>query len=108
MLIHDGLLIQDERAVHLYKPSLEDIIDVFQCREYLELLAVRHASNNMTSTLQQKLSINIQCLREAVEKNSKDDISAYDQECHDLIIYASQNKHLIELMTKIQLKITYM
>ncbi|SDL98354.1 transcriptional regulator, GntR family [Bacillus sp. OK048] len=108
MLMHDGLLIQDDRSVHLFKPTLEDIIEVFQCREYLELLAVRLASKNMTGTLQQKLSLNIQNLREAVEKNSKKDISAYDQEFHDLIIYASKNKQLIELMTKIQIKITYM
>lgn len=108
MLIHDGLLIQDGRSLLLYQPTLEDIIDVFQCREYLELLAVRLASSHMTSTLEEKLSQNIDNLRVAISKKSKNEISAFDQEFHDLIIEASQNKQLIELMTNIKNKITYM
>lgn len=107
MLSHDGLLIQDQRSIYLYKPTLEDIIDVFQCREYLESLAVRLATSNMTNEIEQTLATNIENLKIATKQKSVNDISSYDQQFHDLIIETSQNKQLINLMKKIQIKITY-
>ncbi|MBP1930954.1 GntR family transcriptional regulator [Ammoniphilus resinae] len=107
MLIHDGLLIQDEGPILLYKPSRDDIIDVFQCREYLEALAVRLAADNITEDLIDELSVNIQHLKEAIHKRSKSEISSYDQRFHELIIEASGNKQLIDLISRIRVKITY-
>lgn len=35
MLIQDGLLIYNEGFVRVYQPNVQDIIDIFQCRESL-------------------------------------------------------------------------
>lgn len=108
MLIHDGLLIQDEGPVQLYQPSLNDIVDVFQCREYLEALAVRLAVENFTNELLDELALIIQKTKEAIKNNAKNEVSTYDQKFHELIIETSGNKQLIILNAGIRTKITYM
>lgn len=108
MLIQDGLLIQGEGAVYVYRPTVNDIVEVFQCRESLEGLAARLAAAFLTVEDRRELTNTIEKMRVAIEGNRPDEASVWDQAFHDIITRASGNRQLIDLLTGIKEKAIYM
>ncbi|MGY4690928.1 GntR family transcriptional regulator [Salibacterium sp. K-3] len=108
MLVQDGLLIYNEGQVRVYNPAVEDIVEIFQCRESLEELAVRLAVKNISTEELNGLDENIQKVKEKVNHNSNAELGELDQEFHNTVIASSKNKQLIELMDTIKTKIMYM
>ena len=108
MLIQDGLLVQGEGSVYVYRPTVSDIIEVFQCRESLEGLASRLAADFLTEEDYIELTDTIKKMREAIQDNKPDEASVWDQAFHDIIIRASGNKQLSDLLTTIKEKAIYM
>lgn len=106
MLIQDGLLLYNDGFVRVYNPSKKDIIDIFQCRESLEVLAISLAFKNMDEDTLQKLKKNIEETK-SLESRSPE-LGYYDQEFHTIIIESSDNDHLIKLLEAIKVKIHYM
>lgn len=108
MLIQDGLLIQGEGSVYVYRPTVSDIVEVFQCRESLEGLATHLAADFLIEEDYRKLTDTIKKMREAIGANKPDEASVWDQAFHDIIIRASGNKQLSDLLTTIKEKAIYM
>ncbi|WP_303046192.1 GntR family transcriptional regulator [Virgibacillus dokdonensis] len=108
MLIQDGLLIYNDGFVRVYHPAVQDVIDVFQCRESLEALAINLAIEHITYEDKQKLQNNLELTYEAYEQKQTMELSKLDQAFHDIIIQASKNKQLMELLENIRTKIHYM
>ncbi|GIO23651.1 GntR family transcriptional regulator [Oceanobacillus sp. J11TS1] len=106
MLIQDGLLIYNNGLVRVYQPTVQDIVDIFQCRESLETLAARLALRNFSEDIKNQLAENLKETKE-VEKDSRK-LGQLDQQFHTIIIEASKNKQLIELLETIKSKIHYM
>lgn len=106
MLIQDGLLIYNNGFVRVYQPTVEDIIDIFQCRESLETLAIRLAIKNITDDVKDKLATNLKETKDVVD--DAQELGRLDQQFHTIIIEASKNRQLIELLEAIKSKIHYM
>ncbi|MEB3103615.1 GntR family transcriptional regulator [Ferviditalea candida] len=94
----EGLLfIDDKSRVTVYKPTLGDMEDIYQCRIILESLAAklaaRLASNRELKEIETTL---VQTRKYIEEKNPQrsETIIALNSRFHDLIIQFSQNKRL--------------
>ncbi|MGG1400253.1 GntR family transcriptional regulator [Bacillus salipaludis] len=107
MLIQDGLLSQNEGFVQVFQPTFQDIIEIFQCRQGLEAMAVRLAAKFISAEEQKQLLLNINQTREAFKQNKYNELGMLDQEFHDLIIKGSKNNQLIQLVDVIRSKITF-
>ncbi|KZR60055.1 GntR family transcriptional regulator [Bacillus badius] len=107
MLIQDGLLTQHDGLVQVFQPTHQDIIDILQCRQGLEAIAVRLATNSLSSDEKERLLHCIDQTREAYKQNNFKKLVLFDQQFHDLIIEGSRNKQLIQLMEVIKSKVIY-
>lgn len=106
MLTQDGLLIYNDGFVRVYEPTVDDIADIFQCRESLEVLAIRLAIKHLTDEVKVNLANNL-----IETKNVKPDspeLGQLDQQFHTIITEASNNGQLIKLLEVIKVKIHYM
>lgn len=106
MLIQDGLLVYNDGFVKVYNPTITDIIEIFQCRQSLEVLAVKLAIENMNDKVRKELEKNLAETQEYVDKGKE--LKQLDQQFHTIIIQASNNSQLIQLLDMIKTKIHYM
>src|SRR5690625_4034060 len=106
MLIQDGLLEYNNGFVKVYAPKVEDIVEIFQCRESLESLAIKLAIHNLTAELQKKIEKNLVETKEVVDQGKA--LKQLDQQFHTIIIEGSNNRHLMQLLDMIKTKIHYM
>ena len=106
LLVHDGLLEHKGNFIVVYEPSVQDIIEIFQCRQSLEALAVQLAIEHGTEETFIKLKNNM----EETERylNNGMQLKQLDQQFHTIITNASGNNHLIQLLETIKTKIHYM
>jgi DNA-binding GntR family transcriptional regulator len=105
MLIKDGLLTQNESAIYIYKPTLQDVIDLYECRERLESLAAKLAAVNITESFEKQ--INEVLVKSKLEKHPSI-LVELNTHFHELIIRASGNNQLIGLLETIRTKSLYM
>lgn len=106
MLIQDGLLIYNDGFVRVYQPTVQDVVDFFQCRESLETLAIQLAIMHITDEEKDQLATNIKETKKVMAHGME--LGQLDQQFHAIIIQASKNKQLIELLEVIKTKIHYM
>ena len=106
MLIQDGLLEYKDNFVIVYEPTIKDIVEIFQCRQSLEMLAIKLTIENGEDGLVEVLEENIRETEKALEDGPL--LKQLDQQFHTIIINASQNNHLIQLLEMIKTKIHYM
>src|SRR5690625_2826591 len=106
MLIQDGLLEYKDNFVIVYEPTIKDIVEIFQCRQSLEMLAIKLTIENGEDGLVEALEENIRETEKALEDGPL--LKQLDQQFHTIIINASQNNHLIQLLEMIKTKIHYM
>ncbi|MHA6252235.1 GntR family transcriptional regulator [Oceanobacillus sp. CAU 1775] len=106
MLIQDGLLIYNNGFVRVYQPTVQDIIEIFQCRESLETLAIKLAIKNITDKEREQLRNNISETKNTLEHSML--LGELDQQFHTIIFHASKNNQLIELLEVIKMKVHYM
>ena len=106
MLIQDGLLVYNDGFVRVYQPTVQDIIDLFECRESLETLAIKLAIKNITTQERELLAKNLTETKNTLERGLV--LGELDQQFHAIIFRASKNKQLIELLEVIKMKIHYM
>ncbi|MEI2472768.1 GntR family transcriptional regulator, partial [Peribacillus frigoritolerans] len=90
MLLKDYLLVREGKAISVYNPSVQDIIDVYQCRISLESLAVKLATQNITDEELSKLVEVINDSKIAVNMNDTKKLTQLNQEFHDIIDLASR------------------
>jgi len=106
MLTQDGLLIYNDGFVRVYKPTVDDVVDIFQCRESLDVLAARLAIKNLTDEVKEKLAVNLEETKKV--KQDSPELGQLDQQFHTIITEASNNGQLIKLLEVIKAKIHYM
>ncbi|MDM5358418.1 GntR family transcriptional regulator [Peribacillus sp. ACCC06369] len=108
MLIKDGLLIQNESVISVYKPTLQDVIDLYECRERLESLAAKLAVENMTESLEKQINEVLMKSKKALAEEHPSKLVELNTQFHELIIRASRNNPLMGLLETIRTKSLYM
>src|SRR5699024_7026099 len=83
-----------------------DIQEIFECRESLEVLAIKLAIERGDDVFLEELSNNIEETKRVLDQGIK--LKQMDQQFHSIIIHASDNAHLIQLLEMIKAKIHYM
>ncbi|OLN23047.1 hypothetical protein BTO30_06620 [Domibacillus antri] len=107
MLTKDDLLVQHDSSLFVYNPAAQDILDIYECRKSLESLAATLAAKNITDKQLDQLQIIIKNSKEALKINNTQKLIQYNQQFHDIISLASQNKQLIQLFEVISAKVLY-
>lgn len=107
MLIQDGLLIYNDGFVKVYEPKVKDVIEIFQCRESLENLAIELTIKTASNKLFEKLEENLIETEEVVDRRDTS-LTLLDQDFHTIIVEASGNKHLLQMLNTIKTKTHYM
>lgn len=57
MSLKDGLLTRNNNVISVYNPTVQDIVDVYECRKSLESLAVKLATSHITDDQLKRLGI---------------------------------------------------
>jgi DNA-binding GntR family transcriptional regulator len=108
MLIKDGLLIQNESVICVYGPTLQDVIDLYQCRERLESLAARLAAKHITKSYEKQIKDVLLKSKQALAEKDLSTVVELNTQFHELIMKASYNHQLMGLMETIRTRSLYM
>lgn len=108
MLLQDGLVDQKGAYTYVLDLTVEDAIDLYLCRERLESLAARLAAQNMSQTDQHQLEAILDQSKAALESNHRPELVTLNTQFHDLIVRASGNGQLIQLLNVISAKTVYL
>jgi DNA-binding GntR family transcriptional regulator len=108
MLLQDGLLLQKGVYISVLEPTLEDVIDLYLCRERLEPLATRLATQKISPKNKQSLLEIIGCTKRSLERNDIGKVVQLNTEFHRIIVNSSGNQQLIQFMNLIGAKTVYM
>jgi DNA-binding GntR family transcriptional regulator len=109
ILVQEGLLlVQDNGRLHVYNPTFEDLVNLYQCRESLESLAASLAAKNITDAELNELSATLDLTREAIAADARKRMIDLNTEFHDKIIVASRNRELISILGTIRSKVYFM
>ncbi|WP_423802478.1 GntR family transcriptional regulator [Neobacillus sp. SAB-20_R2A] len=94
----EGLLAIDEKSrITVYKPTLKDIVDIYECRMVLESLAARLTTRLATAQELQNIEktvINSKQYLDAEGERNRQALIAENGRFHELIIKYSQNRRL--------------
>ncbi|CRK85034.1 GntR family transcriptional regulator [Neobacillus massiliamazoniensis] len=94
----EGLLVIDEKSrITVYKPTLKDIVDIYECRIALESLATRlttrYATNQEIKDIENTV-LNVKQNLNAEGERNRDVLIEENGRFHDLITKYSQNRRL--------------
>ncbi len=97
-LEQEGLILFDpKKGLSVYKPSIKDVQDIYQCRQVLESLAVslacEHASEEEIRTAHERVQI-AQKVYEENREDSSVQLISLNSKFHDAIIIGSHNTRL--------------
>jgi len=81
---------------------LEDVIEIYNIRAYLEGLAIQSLSNKIDSTFLEELYKLYEESKKCLAKNDKISYQNYNKKFHDLLISKTGNKRLIKIMNRIR------
>ncbi|MCZ8516615.1 GntR family transcriptional regulator [Paenibacillus filicis] len=107
MLMQEGLLIQDGNQLRVFKPSFQNVVELYLIREYLESLAARLAARNMSNSEIKELSSILAKTKSAISDNDRKEIIQQNTNFHDKIILASKNEELIKTLATIRSKVFF-
>ncbi len=88
-------------GTYVIKPSRKDVIDLLQIREQLECLATRLAAKNMKPDELEHLSTGVTRIGNFIAKNPKAGYPAHDIDFHQLMVQASGNAKLVQIMSSV-------
>jgi DNA-binding GntR family transcriptional regulator len=108
MLLQDGLLVSKGVHVFVFEPTLQDVDDLYQCRENLESLAAKLAAELITKEKEESLLDIVAQTREALARGETEEVVRLNTSFHDTILQLSNNKQLIRFMDLIRSKTVYM
>lgn len=107
ILEYEGLLVKKDQSIYIHKPSLQDMIELYQCRYSLEALSAELAASYATKEDLEEMNDILSMTEEVLQENMTQKIVDYNTRFHDSVIYASKNKHLITLMEGLRSKVLY-
>lgn len=108
MLMQDGLLLQKGNALHVFDPTLQDMIDIYQCRQRLEALGANLAAANMKEEKLNHLKEIMIETKVAWETGDMVKVVSLNISFHEIVLEASGNQQLISLTSMIRDKVTYL
>ncbi|MGG3467904.1 GntR family transcriptional regulator [Neobacillus pocheonensis] len=108
MLVQDELLVQKGSAMHVFEPTLRDMIDIYQCRQRMEALAAKLAAVNINLEQLELLEKIIEETYEVWIKKDMKRVVELNIQFHEIILDASGNRQLISLTNMIRDKVTYL
>ncbi|MFL0507419.1 GntR family transcriptional regulator [Ureibacillus sp. 179-F W5.1 NHS] len=88
-------LIKDK---HIYDPTVQDLINIYEMRILVESFAAQKAAKHMTPETLKELKNTLKESRKAQSKN----IYAANQRFHDLIAEECRNPKMIEILEKVR------
>lgn len=102
-LEREGLVIIEPRKGAYASPiSLKDIMDILEVRANLEGLAACYAAERMNPEQKAALFVLLQRFHQAVIDGNAAEMISNDTKFHHLIVEASGNKHLIQMVEQLQ------
>lgn len=108
MLMQDGLLLQKGNALHVFDPTLQDMIDIYQCRQRLEALGANLAAANMKEEKLNHLKEIMIETKVAWETGDMVKVVSLNISFHEIVLESSGNQQLISLTSMIRDKVTYL
>lgn len=108
MLVQDELLIQNGNRLYVFEPTLQDMVDIYQCRKRLESLAARLAALNINDVQLESLCNIIEETNEAWNREDMTQVVQLNTCFHETVLNASGNGQLISLTNMIRDKVTYL
>jgi DNA-binding GntR family transcriptional regulator len=100
----EGLLVLNEKQqLEVYKPSLEDVKEIYLCRGGLESLAVKLATERATGEELDALEAVLDQTLKAIEASSskKEEVVICNTRFHDFILKMSENKRLQKMLNEL-------
>lgn len=100
----EGLLVlNDKQQLEVYKPSLEDVKEIYQCRGGLESLAVKLATERATDQELMELEGVLTQTHQVIQirDENKEEIVKCNTRFHELILEMSGNKRLQRLLNEL-------
>jgi DNA-binding GntR family transcriptional regulator len=95
----EGYLMRDSGGrLYVYRPTAEEMRQVFVCRELLETYALRLAVERISDEELARLDELVAADRRALEADAMDDLAALNEQIHGLLVTASRNRTLESLM----------
>lgn len=107
ILEYEGLLVKKDQNIYVHKPSIQDMIELYQCRYSLEALSAELAASHATEGDLAEISEILNMTEKALQENDAQKIVDWNTRFHDSVVYASKNKQLIGLMEGLRSKILY-
>jgi DNA-binding GntR family transcriptional regulator len=99
VLINEGLLIMDEKSqITVYKPTLQDVRNIYECRISLESTAVELTAERATTEQIEMLEQALKETESAIRMGEIEAIVACNARFHTLIIQFSGNERLMKLV----------
>ncbi|MDN4495583.1 GntR family transcriptional regulator [Ureibacillus aquaedulcis] len=102
MLEQEGLLVNNKGILTVYEPTLIDLVELYKVRSGLEYSAVYWATEYQTEEFIVALDDCLEKTKEALNEKDYKTVIQLNTKFHDLILYASKNSRLIEMMEKIR------
>ncbi|NHM31398.1 GntR family transcriptional regulator [Bacillus sp. C11] len=107
-LVIEGLLVMDEKSqISVYKPTLKDVRDIYECRISLESTAVALATVRVKSKQLQELDETLKATAVAIKDKDADSIIANNARFHELILQYCGNERLIKIVGDLKGLINY-
>jgi DNA-binding GntR family transcriptional regulator len=98
-LVIEGLLVMDEKSqISVYKPNLQDVRDIYECRISLESTAVELTAERATEEQLLELENTLAKTAKAIKEGKSDTIVVCNARFHELIIQYSGNARLMKLV----------
>lgn len=107
MLTQEGLVEEVDGHLYVYKPQIQDVIDVYLCRQSLESLAVKLAAKKITPKKLKELEMIVEETKFYWERRDLEKVIALNTTFHQTIIESSENKQLIQLTEQTSSKVIY-
>lgn len=99
----EGLVtIEPRKGAYASDISLKDIVDILEVRGNLDGLAAAYAAERMTELEKKELCLTMQNFNQAVIDGDMAEMIKNDTKFHHLIVEASRNKHLINMVNQLQ------
>lgn len=103
-LIREGLLVSDEKSrIFVFKPTFDDIVQIYQCRMALESFAARLTTEMATNPQLREIEYTIEETEYLLidEEKNRERLIALNTKFHESIIQYSQNNLLRKQLSDI-------
>ncbi|MUK87638.1 FCD domain-containing protein [Ornithinibacillus sp. L9] len=107
ILEHEGLIVKKDQNLYIHNPSVEDIIELYQIRFGLEAVSCYLAADVVTEEELMEMKEILEMTEQSLRNGDSQEIYEWNTRFHESIIYASKNKHLIQIMDSLRSKVLY-